>query len=101
MSIEEIINEASTLSDVPVSDILSRKKTDEVNEVRQFVCWRAYREGNSYVAIGKALGRSHATVMHNVKQFYNRIETNQTRLSIKVYENIHGEEKKILYQWKS
>jgi chromosomal replication initiation ATPase DnaA len=101
MSIEEIINEASTLSGVPVSEILGKKRTEEVSEVRQFVYWRAYREGHTYSSIDRVLGRSHSAVINGVKQFYNRIETSQTRLSIKVYENIHGEEKKVLYQWKS
>ena len=57
---------------ISVSDITGPSRAKDVSRARQIACWAAYESGAAtYVAIGKALGRDHTTVMYAVRKVAN------------------------------
>lgn len=59
----EILTEIAQRTGVPVELILSRSREQRVVAARRRVIWELHERGWSSVAIGRAIGRDHVTVL--------------------------------------
>lgn len=67
MSSAEVVAVVAAEHGVTVDEILSPSRYRHIVAARREVCTRLRAQGWSYPAIGRALGRDHATVMYLVK----------------------------------
>lgn len=76
VTITEIVEDCAARIGVSTEDILSRRKSNEIAHARQFAATVLRARGSSYPAVGRILGgRDHSTMMHAVKAFFRRLET--------------------------
>ena len=65
-TVRMIASEVSEITGVPASEILGRRRAQEVCHARELVCYVARRTGMTYSQIGRALNRDHSTIIHAV-----------------------------------
>lgn len=71
---DEIIIKVSDLIGVSVTDILSRKRTQEVCEARQIFIYMSYKKlGVTHASIGQFIDRSQQLVSNQVTVFNERL----------------------------
>lgn len=64
------------LNEILGIDLLQKSKREEVVWAR-FACFKFMREqGLSYLSIGEAFGMSHASVIHGVNEFNDKLSIN-------------------------
>ena len=75
------------LGDVSVAEIASRDRTERVASARQLVYWYLHRLCKmGVVAIGRAMGRSHAAVLIGVRQAETILERNRGKADRRIVE---------------
>lgn len=62
--------------DYKKTSIETKRRNREIVQLRMTYCFIAKAMGYSYVKIAKSLGRDHSTIIHNVNNFKNLLETN-------------------------
>lgn len=65
---------------LPVDDVLSQIKTQEIVFARYIIAHRLYEEWPNYLAIGRAVGKHHATVMYQCKQYDTLVEIKNKKI---------------------
>jgi chromosomal replication initiation ATPase DnaA len=75
--ISEIAEVASRATGVTVEDILGDSKIHRISHVRQYVMWRARKEGFSLPAIARVMRRDHTTIIHGIEAVNKRMEAAQ------------------------
>lgn len=63
--------------DISIAQFNSSSKREAIPEARKvfsWICYHVYRKSKS--AIGKHMGRDHSTVINQIKQMQNMIDTN-------------------------
>jgi len=69
---DAIKEKVSKVADIPVSDIMSRKRNDDTVLVRQISIFLVWELANvSKVRAGKMHSRNHATVIHAIRRIQN------------------------------
>lgn len=76
---ELIIREIHKYYQIPIEDLLGKKRTKEIVVPRQITMYLLRHEANiSYPEIGKVMGgKDHSTIMHGCKKVESDISTNQ------------------------
>ncbi len=76
---ELIIREIHKYYQIPIEDLLGKKRTKEIVTPRQITMYLLRHEANiSYPEIGKVMGgKDHSTIMHGCKKVESDISTNQ------------------------
>ena len=72
--IAQIIAEVEDVFGIARGEIIGHGKPTHRVRARQAAMYIAHQEGHSYAAIGRAMKRDHATVMHGVKKAMDRLE---------------------------
>lgn len=74
MDMNEIIMKVSDLTGVSVTDILSRKRTQEICEARQIFIYISYKKlGLTHATIGQFIDRSQQLVSNQVTIFNEQL----------------------------
>jgi chromosomal replication initiation ATPase DnaA len=64
---DQLVQRASELSGISMTDLLSSKRTQRVSQWRQAVFYVLRHKGASFPEIGKYFNRHHATIIHGCK----------------------------------
>jgi hypothetical protein len=75
-SLREWFNEITPFKSGERLKLETRKRYREVVHFRMIYSFIARMMGHSFVGIGRALGRDHSTIMHNVQTTKDLLETN-------------------------
>ena len=65
--VRSLVAEASKHTGCTVDEILGYSRKRQIARARQWVMWRARKDGLTYGQIAHALNRDHTTIIHGVK----------------------------------
>jgi hypothetical protein len=71
-----VLERAEAIFDIPAADICGPRRFQHIIPARQAVAWALQRLGFSLLEIGKALHRSHTTIIYAIREADARAATN-------------------------
>jgi len=78
--VRDIVDEVAEYTGIPADEILGAKRDLITARARQFVMWKARKEGHTLTAIGNALGRDHTSINHGVAKIERLLSSNVVAL---------------------
>lgn len=77
ITIDDIIYAVSKVRHLTISEIMSMSRKKELAESRHIICFISQFAGYSSLAIGKALRRDHATILHGRNVALNLMDVDE------------------------
>lgn len=75
-----ITDDIERLQEILRVDLKGKNRTSDVIERRQVAMWKLLKMGYSTTEIGRTLGFTHATVLHNARKIEDLLSINDPRI---------------------